>query len=279
MADTFRLLLRDYPKTAAAAEANYWIGWAAFDAKDYRNAIAPLKAAREGDREQFLDRATLRILLAHYYLEERDALAKEVDTYTREAPKSKVPDEVLRWLGGQFLHDKKYEVAGKYFAALTQRDADAAPDDWLNLGRSELEQGKFEDAVGSLRTFLEKAKQPYAQATGQVALGQALLGLRKFDEAQKAADQACSLQPEGKLNALGRTLSGDIAAARGRYPEAAKIYLSISVILDDPEITPRALEKAWQALNKAGDEKQAAKTLNDLQSRYPEFQVKPAKVP
>jgi TolA-binding protein len=279
MADTFRLLLRDYPKTAAVAQANYWIGWAAFEAKDYKNAIAPLKAAREADGEQFLERATLRILLAHYYLEERDALAKEVDAYTREAPQSKVPDEVLRWLGGQFLHDRNHEVAGKYFAALTQRDSDAVPDDWLNLGRSELEQGKFEDAVGSLRTFLEKAKQPYGQATGHLALGQALLGLRKFDEAQKAADQACSLQPEGKLNALGRTLSGDIAAARGSYPEAAKIYLSISVILDDPEITPRALEKAWQALNRAGDEKQAAKTLNDLQSRYPEYQVKPAKVP
>ncbi len=276
MADTFRQLLRDYPKTAAAPQANYWIGWAAFEAKDYKSAIGPLAAARDGDREQFFERAALRIILSHYYLEERDALAKEVELFEKGAPKAKVPDEVLRWLGGQFFTDKNYESAETYFAKLTQREGDAAADDWLNLGRSQLEQKKYKESITALQTYLDLVKQPVPQATGYLALGGALLGMSKFDDAQKAADQACSLQPEGRLNALGRTLSGDIARARGADAEAAKIFLSISVIIDDPEITPRALEKAWQALNAAGDEKQAAKTLNELQSRYPEYPVKPA---
>ncbi len=279
MADTFRLLLREYPKTAAAARADYWIGWAAFEAKDYKSAITPLEAARQLDKEQFFERATLRIILAHYYLEERDALAKEVDLYVAGAPRAKVPDEVLRWLGGQFFADKNYAAAEKYFEPLVKREGDVSADDLLNLGRSQLEDKKHAEAVKTLGAFLEKAKQPTAQASGYLALSEAQLGLGQLDDAQKASDQACSLQPEGKLNARGRELSGDIAMERGTFPEAAKIFLSISVIIDDPEITPRVLEKAWQALNKAGDTKQAAKTLNALQSRYPEYQVKPAKTP
>ena len=42
MTTTFRQLLKDYPNGSGTAQANYWIGWAAFEAKRYQDAIAPL---------------------------------------------------------------------------------------------------------------------------------------------------------------------------------------------------------------------------------------------
>ncbi len=273
MADTFKQLLKDYPHSAAAAQANYWIGWAAFEQKDYKAALPPLEAARKLDREQFFERASLRIMLAHYYLENRDALATDIDEYMRGAPKGKVPAEVLRWLGTASLADKNFAAADKYLTQLSQRDGETEMDDWLNLGRAQLQEKKYAEAAKSLHSYLNAAKQPAPRAAGLLALGQAQLGLEQYDDAQKSADEACTLQTEGKLNAQGRLLSGDIAAARGENEQASKIYRGISVIIDDPEITPKALEKAYLILKKTGDEAEAAKILNDLQTRYPEYQL------
>src|SRR5207248_2310055 len=102
----------------AAAQANYWIGWAAFEAKDYKNAIAPLDAARQLDHEQFFERGTQRIFFAYLNLEERDPLAREVDAYVEAHGKGKVPADILRFLGAKFFEDKDFENAQKYFQQL-----------------------------------------------------------------------------------------------------------------------------------------------------------------
>lgn len=276
MSETFKRLLKEFPKSAAAAQANYWIGWTAFEAKDYKSAIAPLDAARKLDRAQFFERATLRLILAHYYLEERDALAAEVDAFAKGAPKAKVPAEVLRWLGGAFLAAKDWDNAEKYLSALVEREGESTPDDSLNLGRAQLGAKKYAEAVKSLRAYLGGHTEPAARAVGLVELGRAQLGLSQFDDAQKSADEVCTLQPEGRLYAEGRMLSGDIATARGKYEDAAKIFQSVAVIVDDPQLTPQALEKAYESLIKAGSEPEAAKVLNDLQTKFPEYQIKRA---
>jgi TolA-binding protein len=274
MIEAFRQLLKEYPKSKAAGQANYWIGWCAFENKDYKNAVPPLDAARKADREQFFERATLRVMLAHYYLEERDPLAAEVDVYTKAGGRGKVPAEVLRWLGQAYFNDKKYAQAGKYLAILVSRPGEAVADDRLNLGRSQLKLEQYGEAEKTMRVYLESVHRPFARATGLLVLGSAQLALNQLDDAQKSADEACGLQPEGRLNAEGRMLSGDIQMARINYSEAAKLFQSVSVVFDDPEITPQALEKAVVALKAAGKDSESAKMLNTLQSRYPEFQLK-----
>jgi TolA-binding protein len=277
MAETFKLLLKDYPQSVAAAQANYWIGWAAFEMKDYKNAIAPFAAARQVDKEQFYERATLRIMLCNYYLEQRAPLAQEVDDYLANGGKGKVPAEILRWLGGEFFKDNDFAMAEKYLALLTARKDEAAADDWLNLARSLIRENKCAPAIEAIEVYLRSAVQPAPHAVGLLTKGEAQLGLEQYDAAQKSVDEACSLQPEGRLNAEGRSLSGQIQMARGEYNQAAKTFMSVAVVFDDPQITPQALEKAYEALKKSGNEKDAAKVLNDLQSRYPEYQLRNAK--
>jgi lipopolysaccharide biosynthesis regulator YciM len=75
------------------------------------------------------------------------------------------------------------------------------------------------------------------------------------------------------MSGRARIIAGDIQMARGNFEEAAKVYESVAVIIDDPEITPRALEKAIEAWRKDGKSAEADKTLNKLKSRYPEYQV------
>jgi TolA-binding protein len=277
MSAAFRQLLDEFPHSPAAAQANYWIGSAAFSAKDYKACIAPLDAARKLDKAQFFDRATLRIILAHYTLEERDPLAAEVDLYQDSHPRDKIQVDVLRWLGESYLNDKDYAGAEKYLSQLTGRD-DATPDDWFDLGRAQSGAKQYPDAITSLSRYVAAQNDPINQAKGLLELGHAQLEAGKLDDAQTSADKACSLQPEGLANGQGRMLSGDIQVARSNLDAAAKIYQSIAVILDDPQVTPDALEKAYECLNREGDSAEATKVLNNLQTKYPEYQVKTGKL-
>jgi TolA-binding protein len=69
-------------------------------------------------------------------------------------------------------------------------------------------------------------------------------------------------------------LSGDIQVARADFDGASKTFQSIAVIIDDPELSPAALEKAYDCLNRLGNTTEAAKVLNELQTKYPEYQIK-----
>jgi TolA-binding protein len=139
-----------------------------------------------------------------------------------------------------------------------------------------MRQGKYKESLEALEACLQAVKEPVPKATGLLARGEARLGQGEFDKAQQSVNDALLLQPEGRLNAEGRTLSGQIAMARGDYEGAAKIFLSVAVVYDDAVVTPRALEQAHEAYAKAGNEEEAAKVLNELQTRYPEYQIKSA---
>ena len=62
MTATFQKLLKEFPKSAAAAQAHYYIGKSAFEAKDYETAIAEMNKARQLNKEQYGTLAALRIM-------------------------------------------------------------------------------------------------------------------------------------------------------------------------------------------------------------------------
>ena len=289
MAETYKLLLKEFPGTAAAADANYWIGWVAFENKNYKDVPGPLGAARDADKEKYLEGASLRILLAHYYVENWDAAGREIDLYLSAGGKGRVPEQVLRGVGMHYydLGDRaeeagarteNFQAAARFLELMTKRE-DAKADDFLNLGRSELNLGKFKEAVPALGSYLKSVKDPAPRCVGLIASSQAMIGLGDFDGAQKTADEALTLQSEGRLNAESRIVTGDIQKGRGNFEQAGKIYESVTVIIDDDEITPRALEKAVEAYQKAGRDADAKRLLNTLQSRYPEYVQRKKKQP
>ena len=276
MVAAFKQLLKEFPKSTAAGQANYWIGSTAMQAKNYKAAVEPLQNARTLDAD-FTERATTLLLWAHYSLEDRDAAAAEVDRLLGD-PRNpvKVPSEILRWLGINYFTAGDAAHAEHYLTLLTARakEEEIPADDWLNLGRARIQMSRWADAATALQTYLGSVSDPAPLATGHLALGQAQLGAGQTSEAQQSANEAMKLQPEGRLNLQARLLQGDIAMARAEYETAAKAYQSAVILgIEDPALTPKALEKACLAYKKAGNAKQAAKVLNELQSRYPEYPV------
>jgi TolA-binding protein len=273
MSDTFRQLLKEFPKSPAVAQAQYYIGKAAFEAKDYKAAIAALNAARQLNKEQYYDLATVRIVSSYFYLRDRAALTKEVDTFMATSPSASVPADILEWLGIEYYNEKNYATAEKYLSALgkIESPANVKSDFWFYLGDTESRLKNFTAAENAYARYLQTATDPAGKAKVLLALGAAKIGAHKADEAQKIAEEIMSLQPEGRVNAEARLLAGDVQVERGKFDEAGKAFMSVALLYDDPAVTPRALEKAAQAYQRAGKTDEADRATRQLREKYPNY--------
>ena len=273
MADAFRQLLKEFPKSPVAAQANYYIGKVAFEAKDYKGALAPLEAARQLNKEQYYDLATLRIVSAFFYLRDRPALSKEVDGFTAASPQAKVPAEILEWLGLEYFNEKNYAAAEKYLSLLGKSESlgNVKPDFWFYLADTETKLKNFAQAEAAYEKYLQVATDPAAKAKTLLALGATKIASHKPDEAQKIAEEIMSLQPEGRVNAEARLLAGDVQVERQNFDEAGKAFMGVALLYDDPAITPRALQKAAFAYQKAGKKEEADRVAKQLREKYPDF--------
>jgi TolA-binding protein len=273
MSDAFRQLLKEFPKSAVAAQAHYYIGKAAFETKDYQTAVTELNAARSLNKEQYSSLATLRIISSYFYLKDRAALTNEVDAFTAANAQAKVPAEILEWLGIEYYNEKNFPAAKKYLTALSQSDnlSGVKPDFWFYLGDTETKLKDFAGAETAYEKYLQTATDPAGKAKVLLALGAAKIAAHKPDDAQKIAEEIMTLQPEGRVNAEARLLAGEVQLERQRFDEASKAFMGVALLYDDPAITPRALEKAALAYEKAGHKDEADRIVKQLHEKYPDY--------
>ncbi|MFL6515201.1 MAG: tetratricopeptide repeat protein, partial [Chthoniobacterales bacterium] len=271
MSDTFRQLLKEFPKSAAAAQAQYYIGKANLDLKDYKAAIPALNAARQLDKAKYYDAATIRIISAYFALKDRAGLTKELDAFLAAKPDGSVPAEVLETVGLEFYNEKNYPAAEKYLSALVKNSnaTNVKPDLWFYLGDAESRLNKFPEAEDAYSHYLQTATDPAGKAKALLSLGATKISAHKPDEAQKIAEEIMTLQPEGRVNAEARLLAGDVQVERGNFDEAGKSFMSVALLYDDPAITPRALQKAASAYQRAGKSDEAGRASQQLHERYP----------
>jgi TolA-binding protein len=273
MVDTFRQLLREFPKSSVAAQAQYYIGKAAFEAKDYKSAMTALNAARQLNKEQYYNLASLRLILCQFYLKDRPALTKEVNNFMANSPNVNPPPEVLEWLGIEYFREKNYQTAEKYLSALGKIDnrGSVKPDFWFYLGDAATKLKNLTEAEDAFGKYLQTAKDPAGKAKVLLALGAVKIGAHKPDDAQKIAEEIMALQPEGRVNAEARLLEGDVQLERGNFDDAGKAFMSVALLYDDPAITPRALDKAALAYQRAGKVDEADRLSRQLRERYPNY--------
>jgi len=273
MMETFRQLLREFPKSSVAAQAQYYIGKAAFESKDYKTALTALNAARQLNKDQYYNLASLRIMLCQFYLKDRTALTKEVNSFMANSPNTNVPPEVLEWLGIGYYNEKNFQAAEKYLSALRKIDnpGSVKPDFLFYLGDTATKLKNLPEAEDAFGKYLQTAKDPAGKAKVLLALGAVKISANKPEEAQKIAEEIMTLQPEGRVNAEARLLAGEVQLERGNFDDAGKAFMGVALLYDDPAITPRALDKAALAYRQAGKTEEADRLSHELRERYPNY--------
>lgn len=266
MAAGFERLLAEYPGTQAGAQAHFWIGYAASDAGQHREAIAPLEKARELDPGKYGERATLRLLLSHYQRQDRAATGREAKTLGPE----KAPAEVREWLGMTALDAGDHATAAEFLAPLAGLDG-ATPELRMSLAQAQLGAGQNEAARATLDNLLPKVHEPRVKARAHLIMADVLIALRDGAAAKAQAEEAQRLQPEGRLNAEARLANGRALFAQDKFDDAARAFMAVALLYDEKDLTPQALVLAEQAYRRADNTGDADRAREELQRRYPDF--------
>lgn len=285
MINAYNELLEKFPATDGAAEAHYWIGVGYFDLEQHQQAVPELEKARELDSE-FEDKATLRLVICHYQLENIAKLAGETRRYFENEPeaptdgsarkkRTEIPPQIVEYLGRKLAADGQYEDAEYFLSAIAVPDAPQKTSAivWKLLGESRSHLKKHAAAIQAYDQYLVQTERPSERASAYLNRGIAQLCLRDFDAARNSAQESLRSQKEGRTNAEARILLGDIAAAQGELEEAAREYLVVSQIFMDPEVTPIALSKSINAYQSLGDKEKVKQFRTELREKFPNYQA------
>jgi tetratricopeptide (TPR) repeat protein len=265
MAKAFRLLLQKFPNTVAAAQAKFWLGWAAFEEKEYKSAIEQLDSARTLDPAGYRDRATLRILLSYFQLKDRNSATREADQCKPEM----IPAEIRVWLAQGMIEAKKFTKAENLLTPLAASPASMPVEGWLLLADTQRALNKMPEARTSVDKYLSLTADPEERARALLLKARVALALDNINEARMAADEALQLQPEGHLNSETRLVAGEIFFKEADFESAARSFMAVSVLTDDPDLTPLAFKRAAEAYRRSGKNAEADKALKEASERYP----------
>lgn len=291
MVGAFNGLLENFPDSIAAAEAHYWIGWGHFEMRDFRPSIDPLTRAVDMDPENYREKALPKLVLAHYYLEDVDGLARKIDRYTDEVEHAMVHPNVLSWLGLKYAEMSEPAKANRYLTlASTPGEPDRTPAIvWRALAEARIDVADYEGSISAIDHYLNAVEGRSDRARGYLSKARSQLMLDQLDEAEASVASGLEMQNEGRVNAQLRVVQGDVARARARIAasegrhedaraslqEAAGRYIIVSQIwLEDPEVTPEALEKAAVTLTELGQTEQADSMIDLLRERFPDYRLR-----
>ena len=69
---------------------------------------------------------------------------------------------------------------------------------------------------------------------------------------------------------------GRCAEAKEDWEAARRLYLSVGLLYDDPDLTPDSLERAAAVMDRLGLSKEAEQARKELLDRYPDYLKKEA---
>jgi len=270
-------LLVEFPNTRHLAEAHAILAALRQDARDSAGAMPHWLEARRVDAAVYYGQATQQIISILLQEKNLDGLRKELSGY--DAWRQKNPTapavalEVYEWAGEQLQGGTEAAAAEAYFRRVLAGSQDRAQRKRVQL-RLALLMSQLRNngaAIREWKAYRVNFPEDSNRSGVLEPLAKACIGAADYELADKLAQQILEQNPEGEYNARGRLLLGEIAFAKKDYAGAAKVFSAVSLLMDDPVLTPLALARAEQAWRRAGDESKADEQLLRLKKQYPDY--------
>ena len=268
-------LLKRFPKTDMAADAHYWHGILLKKAGKMQDAEAELRVALKGEPGRELTREiNFQLASVLHRLGKTDESARLFQPLLESSLKDEFSPEMLEWLAQQAIERKKYDEAIKSAEALVKRSKDPGwrQIGWCLMGRAQFRKGDAGAAEKAYKEALGCKKGTMLAAESALRLGEIALGAKRYknsnDYFRRASEMAIG---EEMLGIRARAYAGLGHTARSqKNPEAAaRYFMSVAVLYDDPQLVPECLYEAGAAFSAAGSADSAKKAFDELVERYP----------
>ncbi|WP_341402354.1 tetratricopeptide repeat protein [Luteolibacter soli] len=275
MITRYRAFLETFPKAADTrkAKANYWLAWGLVKTERVKDAVPYAEAARKLDSKTYGKNAGTLLALAHWSLQNPEAVCAEVDRAIEEQNVVSLPDQLISWAAMQAFSSNRFEQAARFYDLVAdQDDPRTTPKEiWRNFGKALLAAHKAEAALPAINNALEVEENPSWKTDGLLDKAKALFALNKLDDALQVVEECQLLRPEGRVNAGIRITKGDILMKKNDPAAAVNEYVAVAVFLsdDDRQLKPEVLWKLEEALKKKGDAADAEKYRLEREKKYP----------
>lgn len=257
------------------AEANYWIGWGLVKTNEPLDASAYLNQARKLGEKDYAKHCGLLLALSYFAAQDPANLATEIRYANEKGYVKEIPEQALRWSGMQSFNSGDYATASEFLEVVANfEEPRATPKEvWRYLAKAYVETGDFTNALAATTNLLDVEDNPAWKADGLLDKARALYGLKRYDEARKAADEAMQLRPQGRTVVGILIVSADLHFQAEDLGRAAADYLKVIEFHEGSDLEPLAIHKYIQVLEKQGKDTEAAQYKKTLSTKFPKWKA------
>ncbi|MEX2607457.1 MAG: tetratricopeptide repeat protein [Kiritimatiellia bacterium] len=258
-------------------DAWYWLGVLLDRGGQPSDAQAALeKALAGGETAEWAFSARMRLGQSYQNTEQPGkALAVWMPLIEGER-RGELSDSLLLWMLGVAEDEEQPVDRLRIAVAMTGENRRAVTRELGFYARAGVlnEQGKVEQAVAAWEAGLKFDSKSEEAAGNGLALGNAYVQLGKAEEALARFSESARLASTlelGEIQALCMNGMGRAELLREEWGKAARHFMGVAVLFDDPALSPENLILARDAFLKSGEAEKARAAEQELQTRYPAY--------
>ena len=235
---------------------------------------AALKTA-PAPSEDLSRRIQFRLALVLQKRGKRDESAGLLQALLATPIRDQFPPALLEWLGNYQVALREFDKAGAVADRLLEK---ADSESWRQIawclkGKALMGQGKRDEAQQAFERVTGVNVRGSAMADAWLKLGELRLAAGDAAKAKGAFEEAATVAASDDFLAIRVQAYAGIGRAlksQGDQAGAARHFLSVAVLFDDPVLVPECLYEAAAAFSAIGRADDAAKARKELMDRYPD---------
>lgn len=274
--ETLDGLVAEQPGGVEAARAQYWRGVLFAEKEKWGEAERALRASlAAGPDAQTEALARLRLAVVLQRQDRMDEAADQIDPLLEDGPRVAENPALVEWLVRRRFEQGQHERSLRAAVALAEnaREASWRQIGWHwaganhgQLGAAAAAAAAYEKAVSEKATTREGAESQLLLAALDLQAGRAAKAAERYAAAAEAATGEEALD----LRARAYFGLGEATEAVGEREKAARHFMSVAVLFDDPEWTPHSLYRAGALFGQIGQKAEMESAWKELRERYPD---------
>jgi len=268
-------LLKRFPNSSFAADAHYWRGMLLREAGKAHDAESELRKALDAKPRAELARESEFVLgVVLHQQDKHEEAARRLQPLIESPVRGKFTPDLLQWLAEYQYNGKRYSEAQLAAQRLVEGgDGARRQIGWGLLGRCHLARGDKAEAARAFESGLKQKARTAFAAESALRLGEIRLEEEDFVASANYFHRAASMaSDESTLGIRAHAYFGLGLSTKAQedLDRAARYFMSVAILYDDPDIVPQCLYEASTIFGKLGKTNEQQKTAGELVKRYPE---------
>lgn len=274
-AQTLLRFAQNYPESKYKPEAHYWLGVLSDEKGNVAEAERHFRMATNAVHTSWIHKARYRLAGTLQKQERWKEAAVLLQGLLDTSGSEVMPPALLEWLARYRLKGQEYSQAVQ---AATNLLRTARQPVWQQIGASLLgsglaKQNRMEEAAAMFKLALAQEAETREGAEAALQLGDIRLAQQKTEEARTCFEQAAERAGDDRfidIRAKSYHGLGKTALQKNDCEEAARYFMSVAILFDDPELTPESLYRAAECFGLLDRKSDQRRALKELLERYPE---------